>query len=74
MAAHSEETMWVIRCDFKDGTWYRGVTKYLLYKNARLRLMNDLDFYHPKTDRMQRGGGTFKIFWSENGRKIKTNS
>ena len=66
MVIHSEDVgMWVIRCEFKDGTWYRGVTTYLLLKNAKIRLLNDLDFYHPKADRIRRGGGTYKIFWSK---------
>lgn len=59
--------MWVIRVNFRDGTWYRGMCdkNNITPETAKKRLLMDFKEIHPSEDIRSRGGGLYRI-WEDN--------
>lgn len=56
---------WIIKVQFKDGTWYRGVLESRVEElTARKILLRNFKELFPDYEIRRRGGGTFKIFYS----------
>lgn len=59
--------MWVIRVNFRDGSWYKGVCdrENVSAETAKKRLLLDFKEIHPSEDIRSRGGGLYHI-WEDN--------
>lgn len=59
--------MWLIKVQFKDGTWYRGICDKdnISQETAKKRLLMDFKEIHQSSDVAQRGGGLYHI-WEDN--------
>ena len=58
--------MWLIRVNFRDGSWYKGVCdrENVSAETAKKRLLLDFKEIHPSADVKERGGGLYRI-WEE---------
>lgn len=57
--------MWVIKVQFRNGTWYRGVLDSRVEEQtARKILIGNFKELFPDYEIKRRGGGTFRIYYS----------